>query len=159
MSLIPGFLKRFFWRYFRNELHGVACLAECEGRILLIRHRYGRKKIWTVPSGAKKPYEKAKPAAVREMWNLMGIDIRDAVEVRTVLTDHDHPDDIVHCFIVHLPEMDIDEDRDLIAEARWFPLNDVPPKLSLVAKVLIQKLKYETRYLICKDDPLNAICK
>jgi ADP-ribose pyrophosphatase YjhB (NUDIX family) len=139
-------------------LHGVACLAECEGKILLIRHRYGRRNIWTVPGGGKKPYEKAKRAAVREIWNLMGMDIREAVEVNTMLTDHQHPEDIVHCFIVHVPDMDMDEDRDLILEARWFKLDEVPPKLSLVAKVLIQKLKYETKYLLCKEDPKNAIC-
>lgn len=154
MTFIPGIFKRFYWHYFKPDLHGVACLIECDGQILLIRHRYGKKNIWTVPGGSKKQYEKAKRAAVREIWNLMGIDIRDAAEVNTILTDHDHPDDIVHCFIVHVPDMSFDEDKDLILEAKWFDLDDIPPKLTLVAKVLIQKLKFETMYQIGTDDEL-----
>lgn len=147
MSFIAGIFKRFFWKYFRPELHGIACLAECEGKILLIRHRYGKTNVWTVPTGGKRDYEKPKRAAVREIWNLMGIDIRSASEVNTILTDHEH-DDIVHCFIVHVPDMSMDPDKDLIAEARWFDLDNIPSKLTLVAKVLIQKLKFETMYQI-----------
>lgn len=154
MSFITGFFKRFYWYYYKPELHGIACLAECEGKILLIRHRYGKKNIWSVPGGSKKQYEKAKRAAVREIWNLMGMDIREASEVNTILTDHDHPDDVVHCFIVHVPDMDMDPDPDLIAEAKWFDLEHVPPKLTLVAKALIQKLKFETMYKIKSDDTL-----
>lgn len=154
MSFITGIFKRFYWHYYKPDLHGVACLAECEGKILLIRHRYGKKNIWTVPGGNKRQYEKAKPAAVREIWNLMGIDIRSASEVNTILTDHDHPDDIVHCFIVHVPDLYMDYDPDLIAEAKWFDLDDIPSKLTLIAKVLIQKLKFETMYQIKSDDGL-----
>lgn len=153
MTFIPGIFKRFYWHYFKPELQGIACLAECEGKILLIRHRYGKRNLWSVPGGSKGPYEKPKRAAVREIWNLMGIDIRSASEVNTILTDHDHPDDIVHCFIVHVPEMVADPDPDLILEAKWFDLDNIPSKLTLVAKVLIQKLKFETMYQI-QDEKL-----
>lgn len=157
MSFITGFFKRYYWKHFRSELQGVACLAECEGKILLIRHRYGRRDVWSVPTGAKGDYEKPKRAAVREIWNLMGVDIRDASEVDTVLTDHDDPNDMMHCFIVHLPNMSMDPDRDLIAEAKWFDLERIPSKLSLVAKILIHKLKYETEYQLRAEDPMNEM--
>lgn len=159
MSFITGIYKRFFWKHFRPELHGIACLAECEGKILLIRHRYGKRDVWTVPTGGKGEYEKPKRAAVREIWNLMGINIQSASEVNTVLTDEDDPNNMVHCFIVHVPDHMMDPDPDLVAEAKWFKLDDIPTKLSLVAKVLIHKLKYETEYQICKEDPMNKVCR
>jgi ADP-ribose pyrophosphatase YjhB (NUDIX family) len=160
MSFIPGIFKRFYWQHFKPDEHGVACLIECDGHILLIRHRYGKKQIWSVPSGKKTEYEKPKRAVVRAVWNLMGIDVRSAQEVNTILVDHDDPDNTIHCFIVHADDMSLDEDKDLVAEAKWFDLEgEIPPKLTLVAKVLIQKLKFETLFQVCDNDPMNPACQ
>lgn len=159
MSFITGIFKRFYWQNFKPDERGVACLVECDGHILLIRHRYGKRDIWTVPTGQKKQFEKSKRAIVREMWHRLRIDVRSAFEVNTILIDNDDPENSIHCFIVHSDDMDMDVDRDLIAEAKWFDLDQIPSKLTLVAKVLIQKLKFETMYQFCDDDPTNPVCQ
>lgn len=158
MSFISGVIKRLYWKRWKPELRGVACLIECNEKVLLIRHRYGKRSIWTVPNGKKKRYEKAKRAVVREVWNLIGVDVRDAVPVTTILTDHDHPDETVHAFIAHVPDPDTDADPDLIAEIRWFAFDEIPPNLSLTAKALLQKIKFKTKYQVCEADPDKPMC-
>jgi ADP-ribose pyrophosphatase YjhB (NUDIX family) len=159
MSFITGIFKRIYWKEWKPEIRGVGCLIESEGRVLLIRHRYGKKAVWTLPNGSKRRFEKAKRAVVREVWNLVGIDVRNAVRVNTILTNHDNPDEMVHCFIAHAPDMSMEVDRDLILEAKWFKIEDVPSKLSLLAKALLQRLKYKIVTQVCEEDPSKTICQ
>jgi ADP-ribose pyrophosphatase YjhB (NUDIX family) len=159
MSFIPGIFKRFYWKYLKPQDRRVACLVECDGRVLLIRHRFGKRTIWTVPGGNMNAGEKPKRAIVREVWNMTGIDVRDASEVNTILIDHDDPENTIHCFVMHAETMLMEVDHDLVAEAKWFDLDHLPGRLTLVAKVLIQKLKYETLFQVCDEDPGNPACQ
>lgn len=47
-------------------------------KILLIRHAYGRRHIWTIPGGGYWPSrETPEDAAIREVWEEVGVKVTD----------------------------------------------------------------------------------
>ena len=57
-------------------------IEERTDKVLLIRHAYGRRDLWTIPGGGYWPSrEEPKDAAIREVWEEVGADVRDVQEL------------------------------------------------------------------------------
>ena len=47
-----------------------------DGKVLMVKHRSGRREYWTLPGGALEPGESFEEAAVREMREETGLSVR-----------------------------------------------------------------------------------
>jgi len=48
-----------------------------DGRVLLVRHRYGDRDAWMLPGGGVRPWERPIAAAQRELWEETGCRLDD----------------------------------------------------------------------------------
>jgi 8-oxo-dGTP pyrophosphatase MutT (NUDIX family) len=117
------------WLITRPHLKGVKCVLTDGGRVLLVRHTYGRR-WWDLPGGVIQHGEPPSEAARREMaeeLGLKGVDWRLVGEVGVASGRHT---DQLHCFCAELPSPALRIDRGELAEARWFAREDLPPDRS-----------------------------
>jgi 8-oxo-dGTP pyrophosphatase MutT (NUDIX family) len=98
------------------------------GRVLLVRHTYGRRS-WDLPGGAVRRGEAAERAASREMHEELGVRIERWRALGDVRADIDHRRDTMHCFHADLPSTELTLDRCELAEAQWFPERELPADL------------------------------
>jgi 8-oxo-dGTP pyrophosphatase MutT (NUDIX family) len=119
---------------------GVKVMAfDLEGRVLLVRHRYGRSDLWMLPGGGIARGETPAEAAVREMmeetscrlarpemvgcWQARAEGRRDTVYLlRGTTADTPQPDGIE------------------IAEARFFPPHDLPETVSPATRRRVEEM-------------------
>ena len=59
-------LKRIYWFIIRPNTQGVKCVLVNDGKVLMIRRRFGTDK-WVFPGGAIHPGESAEAAIRREI--------------------------------------------------------------------------------------------
>jgi 8-oxo-dGTP pyrophosphatase MutT (NUDIX family) len=69
---LAHFLRKRWWRMARPSLSGVNVIAlDAAGRVLLVRHSYG-KGWWTLPGGGLRSGEEPLAAALREFAEELG---------------------------------------------------------------------------------------
>ena len=128
-------LRSALWRVRRPLLVGVRALIVRDGQVLLIRHRGGRQP-WGLPGGGVERYERLAEAARREAAEETGAQVR----VDDLLGVYDRFSGGVTNYIAVFvcaplstdtrPGRDPRPPRSLeIAEARFFPLGDLPAGL------------------------------
>lgn len=109
---------------------GVKVMAfDRDGRLLLVRHRYGRSDLWMLPGGGVARREAPVSAAVRELGEETGCILRDPVASGVFAAHAEGRRDIVHLFrgsTVDRPRVDGVE----LAEARFFAPEDLPDGVS-----------------------------
>ena len=123
-------LRKLYWRIAKPEGHGVKIMAFDEGgRLLLVRHSYGRSDLWMLPGGAIDKGEEAADAAVRELKEETAL---DALNLRFFAHYHnalegkrDHVA-LYSCQVTGSPRIDEQE----IIEARFFALDALPDTIS-----------------------------
>lgn len=131
---------RGYWFVFRPSGHGVKVLIEYEGKVLLARHNYGHR-IWTFPGGGVEKNELPISAAVREMQEEVGISLSEVAWFGLYETDYEYKKVIVDCYYATVLSSAYKIDNFELAEAQWFPLNDLPKDRVLSVDKIIKLYK------------------
>lgn len=116
-----------YWFIARPETRGAKCLIEHDGKILMIRNSYGRK-YWTFPGGYVEKNESPKEGAIREAHEEVGIRVADATLLGSYASNREYKRDMVHCFYAKVTSPEYTIDPIEIAEAKWFPLDQLPER-------------------------------
>jgi 8-oxo-dGTP pyrophosphatase MutT (NUDIX family) len=119
---------RVFWFVRRPKQHGVKCVMTHDGRILLVRHTYGRR-CWDLPGGAVKRHEPPATAARREMHEELGVRTSSWTDLGQVRGTVDRRRDTIHCFGAELATPQLTLDLGELAVASWFARSDLPDDL------------------------------
>lgn len=123
-------LKRLVWRIVRSRTRGVKVMLFDEaGALLLVRHTYGRTDQYLLPGGGIRPFEQPEAAARREMKEELGCALADLAFVATYVSTAEGRRDTVFLYRAR-PDGPVRADGVEIAEAHFFPLDDLPPAAS-----------------------------
>jgi 8-oxo-dGTP pyrophosphatase MutT (NUDIX family) len=126
------------WFVTRPSKDGVKCLLTHRERILLVRHTYGLR-AWDLPGGAIKRREAPLAAAEREMNEELGVRDLSWTGLGEVRGRVDRRHDTIHCFSAELTSPDVTLDRGELADASWFPRDELPTELGpYVRPVLVR---------------------
>ncbi len=121
---------RWWWRLRRPTTIGVrGILAEETGRILFVRHNYGRR-LWFLPGGGGHGAETAAEAMVREMREETGLEVEVARLVGVYLYTGEYKRDHNFVFACRLLRGSLKIDGAEIAQAGWFPPDALPQPLT-----------------------------
>jgi 8-oxo-dGTP pyrophosphatase MutT (NUDIX family) len=121
---------------------GVKCLLTHEGKVMLVRHTYGKRDTWYIPGGAARRGEPMLRAAARELEEELGV--RDLPLVDMASMDMHLERIAVHIMCAHAELSDpalIRVDPVEIAEARWFALDALPSPLGAEVRLLVGMLR------------------
>lgn len=134
-------LRKKYWKVFKIETFGVRVLVFREGKVLLVKHRYGN--FWIMPGGGINKNETPEQAGVRELKEEAGI---TANKIDFKLGQYKNTtggkNDNISCFIV----TDFQEINNFkrtfidyleIGEMAWFEVNNLPKYISGPTKARI----------------------
>lgn len=131
-------LRGMLWR---RGSSGVKCVITHRGEVLLVRHTYGRRKVWYLPGGGVHRGEPPLRAAAREMEEELGL--RD-LELRELAMFETRVEGIaVRLTCAHAEIADPSQVRVEpveIAEAGWFARDHLPTPLGSEERALIGML-------------------
>jgi len=100
-NLIMPFIH-LYWRIRKPKTYGVKILIKHpkeKDKILLTLHTYGNKTLWNIISGGYNPKkESAIEAAKREVYEEIGVDVLDLVEIGEYKTSTEGKQDTVIIF-------------------------------------------------------------
>jgi 8-oxo-dGTP pyrophosphatase MutT (NUDIX family) len=99
------------------------------GELLLVRHSYGRTDQFMLPGGGIRPFEAPEAAAVREVREELGCGVEDLAFVSRHSATQEGKRDTVHLYRATVAG-EIRIDGVEIDEARFFPLDALPPSVS-----------------------------
>jgi ADP-ribose pyrophosphatase YjhB (NUDIX family) len=122
----------------RPEVSGVKCVLTDGDHVLLVRHTYGPRE-WDLPGGGIKRGEGPATAARREMREELGVEIDDLRDAGEVVATLNRSRATVYCFAAELRAPEITIDRGEIAAARWFPGNDLPPRVGRLTLPVLRR--------------------
>ena len=127
---------RVYWFLARPKVIGVKCVVVHDDHVLLVRHTYGHRG-WDLPGGTVRRREVPIDAARREMHEELGRVIEDWQELGVLYVIADHHRDNLHMFQAQIADQELDIDLTELAEAGWFPRDDLPPDTGqFVGKIL-----------------------
>ena len=134
-------LRRIVLRMLRIRTTGVkVMLFNDAGNLLLIRNSYGDGSQFLVPGGGVSRRESPADAAVREVREELGLEIQNVEPVRTYRSNAEGKRDTIHLFRAAAHgEPHVDEWE--VVEAGFFPLDDLPEKVSPATRRRIDELK------------------
>lgn len=113
----------------RRPGRGVKCLIVRDGEVLLVRHTYGRRRVWRVPGGRSRRGESAVATAEREMNEELALSGLDWRLLATLELHLDGRAVSVQCLSAAAGDRVPDRDRAEIAEARFFAVAELPERL------------------------------
>jgi 8-oxo-dGTP pyrophosphatase MutT (NUDIX family) len=120
---------------------GVKCVLTHGGRVLLVRHTYGQRRIWYVPGGGVHRRELPLRAAEREMREELGVRDLRWRELATRDMRVDRMSVRLTCLYAELSDpAHISPDPIEIAEARWFAPDELPAPLGSEVRLLLALL-------------------
>ena len=141
-----------YWFFTRPHTQGVKCLVQSGGKILLVRHTYGRGH-WTLPGGGLKRAEALETAARREVREELGIALSSVRKVGEFFSRREFKHDTVHCFTAIAQGTTITRDTKEIAIAGWFPIDALPHPRSEILEHLLSILNVLSP---AKHSPVSA---
>ena len=118
-----------FWFLARPHKQGVKCLVLHDGRVLLVRHTYGRRS-WDLPGGSIKRGEPPRTAAAREMNEELGLDGVPWRAIGELQGRADRRRDTIHLFTTELPSPQVHIDLGELAATGWFQRERLPADLA-----------------------------
>jgi ADP-ribose pyrophosphatase YjhB (NUDIX family) len=126
-----GYLARkLVFRLFKVRTRGAKVMVFNErGELLLVRNSYGATHLFVLPGGGIGRRESPAAAAAREVKEETALEVRDLAFVACYANQAEWKRDTIHLFTARAdgePRADPLE----IAEARFFPLDALPPTLS-----------------------------
>ena len=110
-------------------------MLECDGKFLMIRNTYGHKR-WTFPGGGIDHGETPEEAACREIKEEVGIIIEHPKFLGSFFHTPEYKRDTVWCYYKKVNSLDFKIDPFEIAEAKWFPIKNLPPHSPAANKTL-----------------------
>jgi len=120
--------RRWWWRWRRPELRGVAVIAlDSEGRVLLVRLSYG-PPVWSLPAGGRGRGEDPAEAARREFAEELGGELGEMRLLETSSEPLHGASDTVHLFAGWVAGEVLPDGREVI-EARFFARDALPERL------------------------------
>ena len=122
-------LLKVYWFLLRPSTIGVRCLITNGNNILLIQHSYGSSR-WSVPGGGVKAQESFASAAKREVFEEVGIMVSGIKNVGRFFYDEEYKKDTIWIFHTEVSSIDCKIDNVEIANAQWFPMDDLPKNSS-----------------------------
>lgn len=108
---------------------GVKCVLTHSGRVLLVRHSYGPRRLWILPGGGSDRGESPQETATREMREELGVEVLSWEELQ-----HEDPRlrrVLPRSAFLHgrCPSEHIRPDPVEIEEARWWSLEGLPVRV------------------------------
>jgi NAD+ diphosphatase len=108
-----------------------------DGKILLARNKNFKVPMFSVIAGFVEPGETLEDAVERELWEEVGIKVKNIKYFGS--QPWPFPHSLMLGFTAEYAEGDIKIDGEEIAEARWFPPDDlpmIPEKMSIARKLI-----------------------
>jgi len=122
-------LMRMYWRLRRPVTHGALVAIWCRGQVLLVRNSY--VPYYSSPGGYLHRGETAREAAVRELREEIGVEVKPEQLVQSLELTHDWEGkrDHVVIFTLELDERpSVQVDHREVVEAFWFSPEQVAPE-------------------------------
>ena len=119
-----------WWRITKPTVIGVrGIVADEKGRVLLVRHSYG-KRSWIFPGGGQKGSEAADESMVREMREETGLQVEITRLVGVYFSRLAYKRDNVFVFECRQTGGALQQVGGEIAEAGWFAVDALPEPLA-----------------------------
>lgn len=123
---VYNFFKKLYWQICKPETYGVkTMLFNSRGEILLARIGY-MHKLWVIPGGKIDSNETAENAAVRELWEEVGVSVQDVTPVFTIYHEKQGAKATIHYFEAHSDTNEFVIDDEEIVDVGWFALDALP---------------------------------
>ncbi|MBI1754822.1 NUDIX domain-containing protein [Candidatus Azambacteria bacterium] len=135
--LVAHPFRKLYWFLFRPKTAGVKCVLEASGKILGVRHAYGKRK-WTFPGGRIEKGESPEDAARREIKEELGVELADIRLLCKHYTTKEYKRDTVYCFAAWPLSTDFRIAKAEIAETQWFLPNEFPAPQSSIVPVMLE---------------------
>ena len=136
-------LRRLVLAVLRIRTTGVkVMLFNSAGELLLIRNGYGDSGHFLLPGGGVSRRESPAAAAIREVREELGVDVHDVDPVWTYESEAEGKRDTIHLFRAVADETPKADDLEVV-EARFFPLDGLPERVSPATLRRIAELKGE----------------
>lgn len=113
-----------------------------KGELLLIRNSYGNSRLFVLPGGGIRPFEKPAAAAARELREEAGIAVDRLEPLSTHESRGEGKRDTIHLFRAHAEAVPTADGVE-VEEARFFPLDDLPDTASAATLRRIAELRGE----------------
>ena len=113
--------RRRWWRVrkpIRRSAHVIA--FDHAGRVLLVRHSYGRP-VWTIPGGSMGRREDAASAAAREFREELGCELAGMVALPPSEHEVSGSRDLQHGFAARLAGVPVADRREIVAAELFDP--------------------------------------
>lgn len=129
------------WPVFRLHLHNTTrarVLIVCGDEVLLVRPRFD-KPVWKMPGGGLKPNEQPSAAAVREIWEELGLEIQEdkITHLFNKAIRHDGYAYTSVFMAVEVPDKNFAKHWLELKDAKWFNRGALPePTQPLVARAI-----------------------
>jgi 8-oxo-dGTP diphosphatase len=118
----------------------VAIITNDEGEVLLVKHTYRGNKPWDLPGGGLKPRESIETCLRRELREETGLQIIVDRHLYTgVRTDRRHIEVVYACHLSPGTTLSDFRPSAEVAEARYFPVDSLPPGMYMVHRMLVQQ--------------------
>lgn len=132
---------KWYWKLFNIKTKGVRVMVVQDGKIILVRHWYN--SLWVMPGGGIKKYETPEQAAIREIKEEIGIEIKQLDYLLGIYSNtKEGKNDEVHCFVVELnSQVQISRRRFNIeiSDIAWSSFSELPQNTSRATQNRIQE--------------------
>ncbi|MEM7056342.1 MAG: NUDIX domain-containing protein [Pseudomonadota bacterium] len=133
-----------YWIIFHPVTYGAMMLVidVQANKVLLLRHAYGKRHIWTIPGGGYwSSREDPESAAVREAWEEAGVKVTDIKHLDRLYGNTVSKRDTRHVYVAKLVSQTPIQSAE-IEEQRWVSWEEAQAlPLSKVAQVAISHCK------------------
>ncbi len=123
-------VQRLYWFIFRPTLRGVKCIIENNDKFLLVKLNYAHHR-WIIPGGGVKKNESSLQAAVREVKEEVGLDVKNLVSIGSYTSNKDYKENIVEIFLANSDILDTKIDPIEIETAGWFEKSNFPENVGV----------------------------
>ena len=127
-KIIIPFVK-LYWFIFKPKTQGVKVIVKFNDEILLIKHSYGNKNVWTLPGGSISKNETPEDAAKRECDEEVGIDLKNLKNHNNFLYDGEFKRNTIWVISGSAVNQSFRTNYE-IGEARWFNIKNLPSNQS-----------------------------
>jgi len=118
-------IQKASWFFTRPRTHGSKTVLTHKGKVLLVRHTYGRAR-WTFPGGGIKRKEDPKDAAKREAMEEVNINTPNLIFVGDFYVQDGYKHVHLNVFTQEVESDYFKKDDIEIKEAKWFDSESVP---------------------------------
>ena len=123
-KIFPGWMQQLASRIIRPlfQVFSAAIIFDDKNRILLVKLTYQRNYSWGLPGGGLEYGESSEDAAIREVWEEMGL----TIEIEKLLFNKTFPPDKFAMYYLCRITNGVFEPSDEVSEYGFFSLNNLP---------------------------------